>query len=105
MEKNRKRAIRRHHYDCLKKSRSHYWGRYTNSSYCAPQLNEGQLGVIANTPCTCSCWMCGNPRRLHKERTYQEILSEISFIEQCEEEERYVRYAHHFSQKKYRNYF
>lgn len=29
-------------------------------------------GIYANHGCSCSCWMCGNPRRHHGERTIQE---------------------------------
>jgi hypothetical protein len=28
---------------------------------------------LAITPTPCSCWMCGNPRRRHNERTLQEL--------------------------------
>lgn len=31
-----------------------------------------QLGRHVQTPKTCSCWMCGNPRKFLGERTVQE---------------------------------
>lgn len=54
-----KRALRRQHYDRLKKKRvrDHHFGR-------RPEHWSGRhLGVAVNTPCNCSCHMCGNPRR------------------------------------------
>lgn len=85
MEKNRKRAIRRHHYDRLKKTRKNYWGRTWNNH----PMDEGQLGVVANTPTPCSCFGCGNPRKYFKTITTQEWKSLLSFYEQCEEVEYY----------------
>ncbi len=58
-----KRAERRHHYQRLKKNRSHYWG----GDNC-----EGRCAVLANTPTPCSCYMCGNPRKYFKEVTRKE---------------------------------
>ncbi len=51
-----KRAIRRHHRKRLKKNRRYHWGR--------DLINEPKiLAVAVNTPCSCSCAGCGNPRR------------------------------------------
>ena len=32
--------------------------------------------------CACSCWMCGNPRRHLKEKTWQELRSDADRAEQ-----------------------
>lgn len=57
-----KRAIRRHHYNRLKRGRARYHGGY------APQY----AGFYANTPKPCSCYACGNPRRHFGQKTVQE---------------------------------
>lgn len=67
MKDHSKRALRRHHRERLirKRRRIIWWAEHSHS------------GVLANTPCPCSCWMCGNPRKYYKgqwgyERTIQE---------------------------------
>ena len=63
------RALRRHHYQRLKRRRRYHWGHDVSDDPRA-------WGVATNTPQTCSCAMCGNPRRcgwMKKEkRTIQE---------------------------------
>ena len=56
--KNMNRAIRRHHSARLKKARRHYWGRNLSQ-------NAKELGGLVDTPCQCSCWMCGHQRKHH----------------------------------------
>lgn len=63
-EKDKTRAIRRHHTDRLKASRNGFWGNNTQT--------DRQLGIVAQTPAVCSCWMCGNPRKFFSELTMQE---------------------------------
>ena len=58
------RAIRRAQVERLKRKRAKHWGR--------DQLNARQLGIAVTTAAVCSCWMCGNPRKYHGERTIQE---------------------------------
>jgi hypothetical protein len=58
-----KRAIRRHHYQRLKRKRKNYWYR---------NLSDRHLGIVVNTPRVCSCPLCGNPRRHWNEMTVQE---------------------------------
>lgn len=67
MENHSKRAVRRHHRDRLiaKRKKVIWWAEHTPH------------GMLANTPCRCSCWMCGNPRKYYKaqwigRRTIQE---------------------------------
>lgn len=53
---------------------------------------ERHARSMVNTRKKCSCFACGNPRRVkwfpHKDRvTKQELLSEISFKEQLKESE------------------
>lgn len=65
--KDTKRALRRHHVRRLKKSRQHYWGPATK--------DPGHAGKVVSTPCPCSCWMCGNPRRHLNEPSRQERMA------------------------------
>jgi hypothetical protein len=58
------RAIRRAHKVRLKKARKNWWGH--------DPLSEKLIGLAIDTPATCSCWMCGNPRKHFGERTIQE---------------------------------
>ena len=67
MENHSKRAIRRHHRERLitKRKKVIWWAK------------DAYSGRLANTPCPCSCWMCGNPRKYYKmtweaSRTIQE---------------------------------
>jgi hypothetical protein len=63
MKKIPKRAVRRHHYNRLKKKRGNYW---------SGDLSEREQGMVVATPRLCSCVMCGNPRRHLGEKTIQE---------------------------------
>lgn len=63
--KNMKRAVRRHHVARLKAARRFYLWRDLRHDAVA-------LGRVVATPCMCSCWMCGNPRRYLGEITMQE---------------------------------
>jgi len=77
-----KRAIRRHHRSRLKNNRKNYYGH--DEAWNDP-MTEGQLGVVVSTVPSCSCPMCGNPRRHFKQITRSEQLGQINFIEQLEE--------------------
>lgn len=59
MKEVSKRALRRKHYRRLKAKRveSHYYGRNRET------WSDRHLGAAVSTPCNCSCFMCGNPRR------------------------------------------
>ena len=57
------RSIRRHHLRRLKIKRAGYWG--------GTQKSARELGVVANTPTPCSCWMYGN-RRAREGQALQE---------------------------------
>lgn len=63
--KNMKRALRQHHAARLKAARRFHWGRDIRH-------DAKSLGKVVDTPCPCSCWMCGNPRRHFKKRTRRE---------------------------------
>ena len=86
-DKNRKRAIRRAHYQRLKKNVKWYYGGYFDTWRHYPNEPE-TCGFLANTQTKCSCWMCGNPRRYYKwtgenprtiqeQKVYQESIEEI----------------------------
>ena len=71
--KNMQRALRRHHTARLKAVRAdRHWGRSLKGDAKA-------LGKAVNTPCSCSCWLCGNPRRHLKERTLAERRAAACF--------------------------
>ena len=69
------RALRRHHYRRLKRKRRPYYSGYGRH-------RDDVQGMLANTATLCSCWMCGNPRKYFGEKTRQEALATLNFIEQ-----------------------
>lgn len=50
------RAIRRHHRERLKKNRRFWYGRDLDKEPKA-------LGIVINTPCQCSCFLCAKKRK------------------------------------------
>lgn len=72
MEKTviRTRAMRRAQMARMKKARIPTW----LSHPC-----KKDIGRHATTPTSCSCWMCGNPRKWTGERTRQELSAEECF--------------------------
>lgn len=68
LAKESKRALRRHHL-----ARRKRWVRKNLRHYFGDDPPEpGRVGLYANTPAVCSCWMCGNPRRYFGELSIQE---------------------------------
>lgn len=61
-----KRALRRHHYDRRKKAVTRHARTF------GLRTDAVSVGIHARTRAPCSCWMCGNPRRLYAEPTMQE---------------------------------
>ena len=74
----KQRALRRHHYQRLKRKRRDHYGGYGR------HRTDAQ-GMLANTATLCSCWMCGNPRKYFGEVTRQETLTALNFAEQWDE--------------------
>ena len=68
-----KRAVRRHHALRLKRKRS----QYHNSG---DGQNETNIGKCYRTPCLCSCWMCGNQRRVYG-ANIQEIRARLKYTD------------------------
>lgn len=64
--KNMSRAMRRHHAARLKHARRFYFG-------IDSRTDPRRQGMLLHTPTPCSCWMCGNPRRVVG-RTLAELL-------------------------------
>ena len=69
------RALRRHQLARIKdrrtrarEARDARLGRTPGSA----AERERRAGLLANTATPCSCWLCGNPRRLFDEPTQQE---------------------------------
>ncbi|KFG92189.1 hypothetical protein GQ56_0138930 [Burkholderia paludis] len=66
MAKPMTRALRRHHFERIKRARKFYLVLGKRRE------NPVELGRFVTTPAPCSCWMCGNPRRHLGELTMQE---------------------------------
>ena len=77
MDKDLKRALRRHHVNRLKKKRVNYYGGYARELPERERLRT--VGVFVNTVPVCSCWMCGNPRRHLGDVTLQETVAAKAF--------------------------
>jgi len=69
----RSRAVRRHHEHRIKRRVENYYAGYARG-------NARHLGRIAHARQTCSCWMCGNPRRHLGELTLQERRANIALV-------------------------
>ncbi|HEX9670233.1 MAG TPA: hypothetical protein VGC93_12230 [Thermoanaerobaculia bacterium] len=80
MTKDLKRAKRRH-----QASRRKRWAQRELSQMidCHPDRRRRLkfLGMLAETPKLCSCWMCGNPRRHLGELTLQEVRARLADAE------------------------
>jgi len=63
------RAFRRH-----QAARRKRWVRRTLGHYFGSErhFEPRRVGLYADTPKPCSCWMCGNPRRWLGEPSLQE---------------------------------
>lgn len=69
------RALRRHHRQRMKNNRKKYWTVFPHEE------SPKRLGIITTTPCICSCWMCGNPRKYYKNSKAGLKISEIRKME------------------------
>lgn len=69
------RALRRHHRQRVKNNRKKYWTVFPHEE------SPKRLGIITTTPCICSCWMCGNPRKFYKNSKAGMKTSEIRKME------------------------
>lgn len=69
------RALRRHHRQRMKNNRKKYWTVFPHEE------SPKRLGIITTTPCICSCWMCGNPRKYYKNSKAGMKISEIRKME------------------------
>jgi len=45
-------------------------------SVCFDASNPRVVGMAATTPKPCSCWMCGNPRKNLKEKSFKDKKQE-----------------------------
>lgn len=66
-----KRAIRRHHYQRLKRNRRAYWH---------VDLTPREIGMVVTTPHPCSCaGGCGHQRKVYgptvQEKRFSEVIS------------------------------
>lgn len=67
-----KRDKRRHHARRLKAKRC----LYSN----AGDGNAAAIGMVAHTPCLCSCWMCGHQRQ-HYGQSMQERRARLRYTD------------------------
>lgn len=65
-----KRAVRRHHRERQKSKRLKHF-TFLNFNLSESEI-MAMLPILIDTPKTCSCFMCGNPRKYFNEKTYQE---------------------------------
>ena len=55
------------------------------NDYSIPEDKKGDpvyLSYYVKNLARCSCWMCGNPRKFHGEKTLQEQIFDVKFNEQ-----------------------
>ena len=75
-----KRAIRRHHYQRLKKkAKRYYFAKYSWWRKLYGENREEDCGFIADTQTPCSEVCCGNPRKHFNKTTKQERLHSLEF--------------------------
>lgn len=68
------KALRRHHYRRIK-------AKQLRLAYVGTESGtKRHIGISLHTPCICSCYMCGNPRRLGSV-TLAELKSNLSYDE------------------------
>ncbi len=79
-----KRAIRRHHYQRLKKRQEyqHYWKYILLGMDNSMPFPETYFCIRINTPVLCSGPCCGNPRRHFGELTIQEKKANETQLDQ-----------------------
>lgn len=86
MQKDIRRALRRHHTARLKQARQRYWGRLPlaekESSDYRLAWTPVALGSVVNTPTNCSCILCGNARKWFGHATLKELRDSQESIEQ-----------------------
>jgi len=95
MFKDTKRALRRHHYDRIKKKRQYHWGYGRKERWVGwPPAEAGEInfmsprtaGIVINTPAPCSCSMCQNPRRVGGWNGYRLTRQELKIEDILKEE-------------------
>jgi len=81
-----KKAIRRHHYQRLKRYRKWYWGGPvgTEPGVRYMRTEDERVGLLASTPHPCSCIGCANLRRIDGP-PMQERRASVNAQEQIEE--------------------
>jgi len=68
------RSLRRHHVRRIKKKVARLNWVDSCVAETRPEGRGRLIGRMASSRAACSCWMCGNPRRHHGERTRKELL-------------------------------
>lgn len=79
----RTRALNRHHDARIKSKRTRYVDNWTEATRAIRVPTAKEIGRKACTPCNCSCYMCGNPRKFTGELTLEEqiwVETELAWI-------------------------
>lgn len=88
-EKVRTRALRRHHNERIKakrrKQEKDFYPWKSNTGYSLVEDEKKvktREGKLFHTPKSCSCWMCGNPRKYFNQKTFKEINADLKIKEE-----------------------
>lgn len=73
VDTSKRRSVKFHHIERLKKLRKNYWRKNLDS-------DKKSLSKVVNTPNPCSCFMCSN-RRTYEGVTRQELKSLLTLKE------------------------
>ena len=74
--KNYQRALRRFHAQRIINKRKK---TLISQTLIEEGIPEKRLKKYLKNPVTCSCWMCGNPRKYFSDKTYQELKADEKF--------------------------
>ena len=82
---SKSRADRRHHHQrMIDKVKNFYWLQ-ADKYWGSEEKRQKHIRKMAETRTPCSCYMCGNPRKMFKEVTFQEQKMNIKeeFDSEC----------------------
>lgn len=78
----RTRAERRHHHQRMLGKAKEIALMQNLDNWFTKEEFDRHIRYIAENRKKCSCWMCGNPRRVWKQKTYQEKKFEAKGIDE-----------------------
>lgn len=79
------RADRRHHHNRMIEKVKNFWWLQADKYFGSEEKRQKHIRKMAETRHPCSCHMCGNPRKVFKEVTFQEQKMSIKekFDNEC----------------------